>query len=154
MTMSASPPGPAAPHRPGTQYQDVVVAVVTRRTGGLLKVLVVRRCRPQGRLVWSFPSGKIEPGETAVEAGRREVYEESGVDADITAVLGRWLHPDTQRRLVYVTGTATGIAARPVEPGEIAEARWVAPGRLNDLFTTDIFPPVRAHLGLSGPLPR
>ena len=35
-------------------------------------------CRHKQRVTWECPGGHIEPGETPVEAARRELYEETG----------------------------------------------------------------------------
>lgn len=44
-------------------------------------------CRHKERTTWEIPGGHIEPGETAPEAARRELWEETGVsDADIRPV--------------------------------------------------------------------
>ena len=43
--------------------------------------------RQQDRGTWEIPAGHVEPGETAEEAARRELYEETGtVDALLTPV--------------------------------------------------------------------
>ncbi len=42
-------------------------------------VLLVKRGRPPLQGVWSLPGGKLEPGETSVEAALREVFEETGI---------------------------------------------------------------------------
>ncbi|MFC3691817.1 NUDIX hydrolase [Chenggangzhangella methanolivorans] len=47
------------------------------------KVLIARRVREPGRGLWSLPGGRIEFGETAMEAARRELMEETGVSAEI-----------------------------------------------------------------------
>jgi 8-oxo-dGTP diphosphatase len=57
---------------------DVAVAVLLRDDGA---VLLARR--PRGKVYagyWEFPGGKVEPGEPIVDALRREIREELGVE--------------------------------------------------------------------------
>ncbi|HEX6772410.1 MAG TPA: (deoxy)nucleoside triphosphate pyrophosphohydrolase [Acidobacteriaceae bacterium] len=60
--------------------RQVVVALILRGD----EVLVCQR-RPDQPLAlkWEFPGGKIEPGETAEQALRRELTEELGIEAVI-----------------------------------------------------------------------
>lgn len=58
-----------------------VVAALILKQG---KLLVCQRTRHQTMpLKWEFPGGKIEPGEAAEEALRRELEEELGISANI-----------------------------------------------------------------------
>ena len=57
---------------------DVVAAVITRPDGSYLLAQ-----RPPGKVYagyWEFPGGKIESGETALEALIREIREELGIE--------------------------------------------------------------------------
>jgi 8-oxo-dGTP pyrophosphatase MutT (NUDIX family) len=38
---------------------------------------------------WALPGGRLEPGESAADAARREIHEEVGVDLPPTSILGR-----------------------------------------------------------------
>jgi len=56
--------------------------------GGLVidrrgRIAVVRQRDRQGRLRWTLPKGRIDPGETEAAAALREVYEETGLVASI-----------------------------------------------------------------------
>ncbi len=54
-------------------------AVVFRRSGGRIEYLLLRY--PSGH--WDFPKGNIEFGERPIDAARREVKEETGLDIGI-----------------------------------------------------------------------
>ena len=52
------------------------------------RLLLVRRASRHGRGNWQLPGGFIEPDETIEQAVVREVLEETGITAEVQAVLG------------------------------------------------------------------
>ncbi|MBL7998773.1 MAG: NUDIX domain-containing protein, partial [Candidatus Kapabacteria bacterium] len=72
MEQSQSPAQPTRKH--------VVVAVMARRFDSGFEVLLCRRKKDDRYgLMWEFPGGKVEEGETAFEAVERECTEELGI---------------------------------------------------------------------------
>src|SRR5262249_56733076 len=67
--------------------------IVTRRDG---LVYAGRRIdMPAGLAAWQMPQGGIDPGETPVEAARRELMEEVGTDkVEVLAESRSWYHYD------------------------------------------------------------
>ena len=55
---------------------------------------LVGRRPPDGPLAgkWEFPGGKLEEGETAEQAARRECFEETGLTVDLRALLAEMEH--------------------------------------------------------------
>lgn len=83
------------------------VDVVVETDGGV--VLVERRNPPRG---WALPGGFVDYGETVEDAARREVREETGLEVELTALLGVYSDPARDPRqhnlsVVYV-GRAHG----------------------------------------------
>jgi len=98
--------------------------VITRPGDGGLEVLVVHRPRYDD---WSLPKGKLEPGESAQAAARREIREETGILVELGAALPDAEYVDRHGRpkvVHYWEMTACG--AEPWAPNdEIDETRWI-----------------------------
>ena len=62
-----------------------VVAAVVERNGRYL--ITQRRANAVLPLLWEFPGGKVEAGETDSEALRRELQERLGVESEV----GEWI---------------------------------------------------------------
>lgn len=110
------------------------------------RVLLIRRVSPEGALVWSFPSGKVEPGESAAQAAVREAGEEAGVIVAPVVVLGARVHPDTGWRVVYVACRLLAGTAHVASPREVAEVRWARLGKIPGLVPGGVYGPVQAYL--------
>lgn len=120
--------------------RDVVVCVVVRNG----EILLVRRAVPEGRLMWQFPGGAVEPGETLERAAQREVSEETGISVGELRLLGQRLHPDTGRRVHYFAGTPLGVELSiSLNPRELSEGMFVKAAEVEKLCTSDLFPAVR-----------
>lgn len=101
----------------------VVVAAAIERDG---RYLAARRTQPDwaaGR--WEFPGGKVESGESEVDALVREIREELGVEIAVGArVPGEWpLHDDLVLHL-YVAKLIDGDP-QPLDHHD--ELRWITP---------------------------
>jgi 8-oxo-dGTP diphosphatase len=51
------------------------------------RVLIVQRGRPPMMDVWSFPGGRLEPGERLADAALRELAEETSVGAEMAGLV-------------------------------------------------------------------
>lgn len=120
----------------------VAAAVVIGAQG----VLMIRRRVPEGPLLWHFPAGKIEPGESAVDAAVRETDEETGLDVVAGGILGSRVHPQSGWPMVYVACALLDGTPRPVNPLEVAEVAWVRLAEIPAYVPDGVFPPVQAYL--------
>ncbi|MGE0323180.1 MAG: (deoxy)nucleoside triphosphate pyrophosphohydrolase [Polyangiaceae bacterium] len=103
-----------------------VVAAAIFRDG---QVLAARRGeRMREPLKWEFPGGKIESGEGAAEALKREIAEELRIEILVGARLGSSLLPELQLEL-FACQLESGVPS----PTEHAELRWLTASELSEL---------------------
>ena len=89
---------------PLVEHPDSVVIVAVEGD----QLVCVRQSRPGPRgATLELPSGKLEPGETAIEAATRELAEECGLGADEWQELGAlWAVPAYSTEFVHVYAAA------------------------------------------------
>jgi len=113
--------------------------IVIDKETGTPRVLLVHRPSYDD---WSFPKGKLEPGETIEEAALREVREETGLDCRIIRKLAtlRYRHRTRKEgrlrpKAVHYFLMETVRGAVRVAGEEVDRAEWVdfdeAAGRLS-----------------------
>jgi 8-oxo-dGTP diphosphatase len=105
------------------------------------KVLLIERAKPPGGL-WSLPGGHVEFGETALAAAGRELLEETGITADLTAFAGLYEiireKPSLHYAIACYCGFWTAGEARPAS--DALAVRWATPAELDHV---DFVPNIR-----------
>jgi len=113
-----------------TDDRETVVGV-----GGLIvrrsKVLMMHRgpgCSKDAGL-WDFPSGKLEFGETPVQATVREVLEETGLHVSVSMLLGYETKTLGNLHVVGFTFLCLSLDAdeqpRIMEPDKCVDMQWL-----------------------------
>ncbi len=105
------------------------VNVVVANDAG--ELLMIRRTDNDN---WAVPGGAIDLGELVVQAAVRETREESGIECEITGLVG--IYSDPKHVLLYMSNgevrqefsivlTARPLSGQPTPSSETSEVRWV-----------------------------
>lgn len=93
-----------------------------------MKVLLIRRANEPFKNCWAFPGGFINIDESAENAAKRELYEETGLEIKELKQIGAYSEPDRDPRERIITIAFTGYSDKmEVKGGDDAkEAKWFA----------------------------
>ena len=103
------------------------------------RVLLVRRARPPRAGSWSLPGGLLELGETAQDAARREVAEETGIAVrllgliDVVDLVRRDEAGRVRRHYTLLDYAAEWARGELRAGSDAAEAAWFPLAGLEDL---------------------
>jgi ADP-ribose pyrophosphatase YjhB (NUDIX family) len=95
------------------------------------EILMIRRTDNDN---WAVPGGAIDLGESVAQAAVRETREESGIECEITGLVG--IYSDPKHVLLYTSNgevrqefsivlTARPLSGQPTPSSESSEVRWV-----------------------------
>jgi 8-oxo-dGTP diphosphatase len=131
----------------------VVLAVITSGH----RVLIIRRALTSADmpdLVWAFPGGKVEDGETLEQAVIREVAEETGLHLVDVHLLHARIIPRTTRLALYYHFPLPDLQtdgfdvwpAPEFDQREISAVAWVSGQEALSMFTSDVAPAIATFL--------
>jgi ADP-ribose pyrophosphatase len=99
------------------------------------RILLVRQYRlPARQYLWELPAGRLDEGETALQAAKRELIEETGCRA------GKWdelatFYPSpgflAEKMTIYLATELTAGESTPMEDERI-ETRWFGANELDE----------------------
>jgi ADP-ribose pyrophosphatase YjhB (NUDIX family) len=116
-----------------------VNVVVVNEAG---EILMIRRTDNDN---WAVPGGAIDLGESVAQAAVRETREESGIECEISGIVG--IYSDPKHVLLYTSNgevrqefsivlTARPLSGQPTPSSETSEVRWVPVSEVRE-YTMD-----------------
>jgi len=93
------------------------------------KVLLTRRTDFE---VWCLPGGEVDPGESLAQAAIREAHEETGLEVELTRLVGVYSRPawiNGGMHVVLFAARVTGGSLK-IQESEVLEAGYFAPGEI------------------------
>ena len=100
------------------------------------KALIVKRGHAPRQGEWSLPGGRVELGETLIEAVRREIKEETGLDVDVGPLIEAFdrvhrVDGRVQYHFVILDYLCTCTGGTLCAGDDADDATWVGASELN-----------------------
>jgi ADP-ribose pyrophosphatase YjhB (NUDIX family) len=124
------------PNAPKANSIAVAVSAFIQDDEG--RILMIRRTDND---LYSIPGGQLEIGETLAQAAVREVREETGIECEVTGVIGLYSNPNhliayddgEVRQEFSICFRATPAGGKVRTSSESKEVMWVTPGDIDKL---------------------
>jgi 8-oxo-dGTP diphosphatase len=115
-------------------YANPVPTACALCTDDAGRVLLARRAHPPFEGYWDLPGGFVEEDEHPLEALRRELREETGLDVEPRDFLGVWMdrygEEGAGSSTLNLYWTARVVAGDPHPADDVSELRWFDPDEL------------------------
>ena len=127
---------------------SIVVAVTAFIQDETGRLLLIRRTDND---LYAIPGGALELGETLTQTVQREVLEETGINVEVTGLIGIYSDPDhvieftdgEVRQEFSICFRADPTGGKPRTSNESKEVLWMAPA---DLDSLNIHPSIRLRI--------
>jgi ADP-ribose pyrophosphatase YjhB (NUDIX family) len=124
------------PNAPKANSIAVAVSAFIQDDEG--RILMIRRTDND---LYSIPGGQLELGETLSQAALREVREETGIECEVTEVIGLYSNPDhiiayddgEVRQEFSICFRASFVSGSPRISDESREVYWIAEHNIEQL---------------------
>lgn len=134
------------PNAPNANSIAIAVSAFTQDDEG--RILMIRRTDND---LYSIPGGQLELGETLTEAAVREVREETGIECEVTGLVGIYSNPEhvieyddgEVRQEFSICFRATAIGGNVRTSTESKEVLWVTRSGVDDI---NVHPSIRLRI--------
>ncbi|MGI8330373.1 NUDIX hydrolase [Actinomadura scrupuli] len=125
------------PNAPPVNSMVPSVNVLVANDNG--EILLIRRTDNDN---WALPGGAIDLGESVAQAAVRETREETGIDCEITGIVGIYTDPkhvihytsnDEVRQEFSIVLIARPAGGTPTPSEESSQVQWIAPTEIEAL---------------------
>lgn len=131
------------------QHQGSAVMMPVDERG---RILLVRQYRlPARAYLWELPAGRVDPGESALRAAKRELREETGYTARRwTRLVSFWASPGyvAEKMTIYAAQELTAGDAQPMEDERI-EPRWFTLRQIEEMIDGGKLPDAKTMIAAS-----
>ena len=112
-------------------YENPLPVVACVAINGEGKILIAKRNFEPGKNRWALPGGFVETNEAPERACLRELKEETGINGEITRLIGVYIQRIREYGSLLVIGYVVGVLHENISVNsELKEAKFVSQGAL------------------------